>query len=149
MRFRITLVCLVILFSSHVSTAAQKEWKTLVLPAAIDTKQEIKLTPPGWVALTDGGPHYVSGITVYDGRPETKASLVPDSEEKQKAKKRLVLKWHLTPSTTEGIWLTVSYSATSILIARQLPQGTTELRVAHDTSVTVDGLNEIVSVEYR
>jgi hypothetical protein len=149
MSVKTALACLFLLLISQVSLAAQKEWKTLVLPLTIDTKQGIKTIPAGWLASTEGESNQVAGITVYDGRPENKASLVPDNEEQQKAKKKLVSSWKLTPSLAEGIWLCVSYSATFIVLTKQLPQDITEFRVTYDTSVTVAGLNQIVRVEYR
>lgn len=53
------------------------------------------------------------------------------------------------PLSPEGAWLTFSYASTSIVLARPLPEGTTEVRVLYDTSVTICGMNEIVRVEYR
>ena len=89
--------------------------------------------------VKDAVPSQVSGITVHDGRPELKASLVPDSEEQRETDKRLVVKWKPIPSTSEGIWITVSYSSTSIVLAKQLPHGTFEICVTYNTSVTING----------
>jgi hypothetical protein len=55
------------------------------LPPTIEAKQEVGTIPAGWVALVEGGVNQVAGVTVFDGRTEQKASLVPDKEEKQEA----------------------------------------------------------------
>lgn len=146
---RIAVMFLAVLLMSQGSAAAQRDWKTLVVPPAVDTRQEIKLMPKGWVALTDDVPHRVSGITVFDGRPQRGASLVPNGEEKPESAGRRILLWRLTPSTQEGIWITVSYHATSITLARRLPEGISGLRVTYDTTVATGGLNEIVCIEYH
>jgi hypothetical protein len=143
------IVCIILLFVPQITLAAQKEWKVFTLPPTIETKQEVKKIPAGWVALMEKTPSLIAGITVFDGRPERKASLVPTTEEKQKAGNMLFVMWQLSPTTNEGIWITVSYSSTSVVLAQALPQGATELRVTYDTSVTVCGMNEIVRVEYR
>ena len=49
MNFKTILAYLIIILSSQFSIAAQKEWKVINLVPVIDTKQEIKLTPDGWV----------------------------------------------------------------------------------------------------
>jgi hypothetical protein len=143
------LAILILLSAPHMALSAQKEWREFVLPPAIETRQEVSTVPAGWVALQEAIPNQVAGITVFDGRPEQKASLVPDSEQNQKAENRLAVTWRLAPLSPDGIWLSFSYASTSVVLARPLPQGTTELRVLYDTSVTISGMNEIVRVEYR
>jgi hypothetical protein len=149
MNVKSALVFLILLSVPQIAQSAQKEWKVFVLPPTIETRQEVKMIPAGWVALPEAVPNQVAGITVFDGRPEQKASLVPDNEEKQKDKNRLAVTWQLAPLSPEGIWLTFSYASTSVVLAKPLPQGATELRVLYDTSVTICGMNEIVRVEYR
>jgi hypothetical protein len=149
MNVKSALVFLILLSVPQIAQSAQKEWKAFVLPPAIETKQEVKTIPAGWVALLETVPNQVAGITVFDGLPEQKASLVPDNEEQHKAENRLVVTWRLAPLSPEGIWLTFSYASTSLVLAKPLPQGATELRVLYDTSVTICGMNEIVRVEYR
>jgi hypothetical protein len=149
MNIKSALICLILLFVPQIAFSAQKEWIGFVLPPTIETKQEAKTIPAGWIALTDTVPNQIAGITVFDGRPEQKASLVPDKEERQKAENRLLVTWRLDPSSTEGIWLTFSYASTSVVLAKPLPKGATQLRVTYDTSATISGMNEIVRVEYR
>jgi hypothetical protein len=149
MNVKSALVFLILLSVPHMALSAQKEWKVFVLPPTIETRQEVKTIPAGWEALLEAVPNQIAGITVFDGRPEQKASLVPDNEQKQKAENRLVVTWQLAPLSPEGIWLAFSYASTSVVLAKPLPQGATELRVLYDPSVTINGMNEIVRVEYR
>jgi hypothetical protein len=149
MNVKSVLVFLILLSVPHMALSAQKEWKVFVLPPTIETRQEVKTIPAGWEALLEAVPNQIAGITVFDGRPEQKASLVPDNEQKQKAENRLVVTWQLAPLSPEGIWLAFSYASTSVVLAKPLPQGATELRVLYDPSVTINGMNEIVRVEYR
>jgi hypothetical protein len=148
MKIKSVLVFLVILLSAHQTAfSAPKEWKVFVLPPAIETKQEVKSAPAGWIVITETVSNRLAGITVFDGRPEQKASLVPDREDRQKDN-RLIVSWRLSPSSAEGIWLALSYSSTSAVLACKLPQGATGLRVIYDTSITIGGMYEIVRVEY-
>lgn len=149
MTLKSALVCLVLVCAPQMALCAQKEWKDFALPPAVETRQEISSVPAGWTALNEAVPNHVAGITVFDGRPEQRASLVPGKEERQKARNRLVLTWRLTPSSDEGTWVSFSYTSTSVVLARPLPKGTTGLRVTYDTAVTVCGLHEIVRIEYR
>jgi len=64
-------------------------------------------------------------------------------------KNALVHTWRLAPSSIDGSWLTVSYAATSVVLAMPLPQGAAELRTTYDTAITVAGLPRIIRVGYR
>ena len=129
--------------------AEQSEWKQLSIPRTIETRQEIRNTPPGWLGSIESVPIQVSGITVFDGRPERRVSLAPDDKVRDTGRNTLVHTWRLAPSAIDGSWLAVSYSSTAVVLAMQLAQGITELRATYETLVTVAGLPKIVRVEYR
>ena len=131
------------------SLAAPAQWQVLALPAAIETQQQIGATPKGWLVSIDAVPNRVSGITLFDGRPDRRVSLVPDGRAQHNAKHTLVHTWRLAPSAADGYWLRVSYSSTTVVLAMPLPQGTTALRASYDTTVSVGGLPRITRLECR
>ena len=149
MNVKTVLACLVLLFVPQLLCAAQKGWRILDLPPNIETKQEINMIPEGWLASTGKDLNRPAGIMVFDGRPEHNASLIPDDEEQHAAKEQIISSWKLTPSSSDGTWISVSYSGTSVALAKQLPLGTTNLCVVYDMSITVEGLNQIVRIEYK
>lgn len=129
--------------------ATTAEWKQLPIPVTIESSQEITTVPAGWRGFVAAVPIQVSGITVFDGRPERRVSLAPNNEAETPTKRTLVHTWRLAPSSVEGSWLAVSYSATAAVLARQLAQGTTDLRIIYDRVIAVDGLPKVIRVEYR
>jgi hypothetical protein len=149
MKIRSSVAFAIFLSVPQFALSAPKVWKLVVILPFIETRQEVTTVPSGWLASTGASPNRIAGITVFDGRPEQKASLAPGSEEKQKGGGKLFVTWQLAPLSTEGAWIAVSYSSTSVMLAKSLPKDATELRVTYDTSVTVDGMHEIARVEYR
>jgi len=131
------------------TAGAQGLWKSFALPPAIETVQEIRTPPAGWLPANAPAPHRLAGVTVFDGRPERLAALVQDSESIQEGRKRLTRHWRLAPSSAEGNWLSLSFSGTTFVLNAPLPAGATELRVTYDTRITVAGQYEIVRIEYR
>lgn len=113
------------------------------------TKQEITAVPPAWDVMRAATPHSIAGITVYDGHPEQNVSLVPDYTEQQDAQHTRIAVWKVALSATDSIWLTVSYSSTSVVLVKSLPEDLTELRVTYNTAVKIAGMDEIVRLEYR
>lgn len=110
---RLALASLVLLSLAHEALAAPKEWKILALPATIETREEIAATPAGWIGSIESVPSRIAGITVFDGRPERRVSLVPDDRVRDKAKNARVHTWRLALAAIDGSWITVSYSSTT------------------------------------
>ncbi|MDZ4776045.1 MAG: STY0301 family protein [Alphaproteobacteria bacterium] len=106
MRFNLAVASVLSLSVAQESLAAPKEWEVLALPATIETKQEIKATPAGWLGSIESVPNQVAGVTVFDGQPERRVSLVPADKTRDKAKNTLVHTWRLAPSSIDGSWLT-------------------------------------------
>jgi hypothetical protein len=48
-------------------------------PPTIAVKQQLAAPVPGWSVTSDGMPHQLAGLTFFEGKPEDKASLAPDS----------------------------------------------------------------------
>jgi hypothetical protein len=143
-------VCLLALsFPSNNTSAEDAGWKILKIPSSIEVNQDIRTVPEGWLPTKEEGRHVVAGITIFDGRPEEMASLVYDREVRQRSKHRMILSWRLFPNTKNGIWLRCSYSSTNISLSAPLSPKAKELRVVYDTDVHIDGLPQIVQIEYR
>lgn len=129
--------------------AAQADWKQLSLPVTIVTRQKIMATPAGWLGVIEAAPIEVSGVTLFDGRPEQRVSLAPDVQAQSSDERSLIHIWRLTPASAQGSWIAVSYSKTAAVLTRQLAQGTTEVRVTYDRIIAVAGLPKVTRIEYR
>jgi hypothetical protein len=111
-------------------------------PQSISVKQTIDKVPGGWTAAQGKQPNNLSGITFYDGPPEQEASLAYDQWIRTGS--IAIAKWQFEPSSS--IWIACHYSATSIVLQKQLPPKTSKCTVIYDTKVTVDGNPEIQKI---
>jgi hypothetical protein len=55
-------------------------------PPVVEVRQQMAAPVAGWFVAMDDLPHRLAGITFFDGKPEEKASLAPDSESKAAGK---------------------------------------------------------------
>jgi hypothetical protein len=149
MSVNVVFTFFMLLTVAQAALAAPKTWKALPLPPTIETTQDITAVPPAWDAMIATTLHRIAGITVYDGHPEQNVSLVPGYTEQQEAQHTRMAVWKFALSSTDGIWLTVSYSSTSVVLVKSLPEDLTELRVIYNTAVKIAGMEEIVRLEYR
>ena len=124
-------------------------WKILEVPSSIEVNQEVSTVPEGWQPSKEESKHILAGITIFDGRPKEIVSLVYDSEVKQQSKHRMILGWKLFPNTKDGIWIRCSYSSTNMGLSAPVPTKAKEIRVVYDTNIHIDGLPQIVQIEYR
>ena len=120
------------------------------MPPAVAVREEIRATPEGWRAAEDDRRHILASATFFDGPPQGMASLVYDREVKRKDSKDKVIRiWRFDAGWKNGAWLQLGYAGTAVVLARRLPQGTTECRVEYDRGVTVEGYEQIASIECR
>jgi hypothetical protein len=87
-------------------------------PEQIETEQSLRTAVAGFEARNEERPHFWSGITFYDGRPEQMASLKYDSEE-DSGDGSYVQIWSFDPKTE--YWLECRYDSTSISLVKKLP----------------------------
>ncbi|HZR27446.1 MAG TPA: STY0301 family protein [Terriglobales bacterium] len=112
-------------------------------PKSITVKETVEKVPEGWTAGQDKTPkNLLAGITFYDGPPEQEASLVYDSWTKRNGLAYGV--WHFDPNSS--IWISCRYSATSVVLSKQLPAKTSKCDVTYDPKVTVDGYPELQKI---
>lgn len=141
------VVCTVL--ASPLANAQQQNWQILKVPPSIAVKQDIDAVPEGWEPARKAAKHVLTSITVFDGRPDAKACLVYSSLTDEKSKHRLILSWHLTPLSKDGIWLQCEYTLTNITLSAPLPMRATELKVTYSTDIKIAGQPEIIQIEYR
>lgn len=86
-------------------------------PESVETTQSLVFTPEGWRSLSDKTKDIqpLERMTIFDGNPEEKASLVPDNEGAQQD-----LTW--TNHTLKGFWMACSYSQTTARLIREIPR---------------------------
>jgi hypothetical protein len=118
--------------------------QVLVCPATIVTKQEAQGAAVGWVVGRGDVPARLAGVTFYSGPPEERASLVSDSNVTRGG--LVYATWRFQPRRTEVMWLSCSYSATSVILSKRIAMETTECTVSYNPKVTVAGLPEIQKI---
>lgn len=144
---KIILPILICIATQCSAVAATEQWRRLDLPASVAVDEDLRSVPDGWRTVKDDRPHVLASVTFFDGRPEDLASLVYDREAKRKD--RITRTWRFDPGWQNGAWLQLGYSATSVTLARRLPSGAAECRVEFDRTTTVDGFEQIKSIECR
>ena len=117
-------------------------------PARIDVKQQqIDKAPAGWTVghdldtFANGQNHVLWFVTLYDGDPKERASLVPDVNQ------RLRAEWKFNPEQT--VWLECHYTRSTIVLSRALPKGVKSCVVTFDPGVSTDGHSGIKTVVCR
>lgn len=141
----LVLACAAAAQWSSPAVAQASQWRRIELPPAVAVREEIRATPEGWQAAEDNRQRILASATFFDGRPQDMASLVYDREVKRKEKVTRI--WRFDAGWKNGVWLQLGYAGTAVVLARQLPHGTTACRVEYDRSVTVEGYEQIQSIE--
>ena len=112
------LLILSLLFTSSAFAA-----KKLECPQAIFvTPKEDIVTgspemPEGWNPRTESVRRELTSASLYDGRPEEKASLVPDKQASQGTKAI----WNLSKENKNGYWLECRYAQSVTVISKRVP----------------------------
>ncbi len=73
---------------------------------------------PAGATTRDDLPNQFAGITFFDGKPEEKASLAPDSESKRAG--RIFSTWTFVPG--RPIFVACHYALTTVMLMRPLPK---------------------------
>src|SRR5260370_28404333 len=88
-------------------------------PPVVEVRQQMAAPVAGWSVAMDDLPHRLAGITFFDGKPEEKASLAPDSETKAAGKS--VSTWNFG-SGGRPVWVACRYAWTTETLTRALPK---------------------------
>jgi hypothetical protein len=115
-------------------------------PAAI--KVEEKLLGPvedGWTEGRANEPHRLAGITIFDGKPEERAALVP--MERAISTTRSLATWSFVKG--RQYWLTCAYSGTGVVLSRAIAGTVAACSVTYARNVRVAGLPEIQRMECK
>jgi hypothetical protein len=112
-------------------------------PRTVQARQVALDVPRGWTAGVDNNAVPVlKAVAFFDGRPEEEASLVYDQlQPARNGGKRAV--WNFLPNS--HIWLSCSYTGTSIVFSRALPN-VSRCTVVYKREGTVAGLPEVERV---
>ena len=104
-------------------------------PAELVVRQNVETSLTGWKAFNTHRTHPFLTVSFFDGPPEEKALLMPDSE--KRAEKRGKVKtgvWELSVVTNK--WVSCEYAGTSATVVMRLPDATTRCEVEYDTDFT-------------
>ena len=147
MRYRLTVLsgsCLLFFVVLAIGCSFSNAADTLSCPATITTRQELTAIPAGWKPMQDDTPHDLAGITLYDGPPADKASLVYDRIDRAKGVETAT--WTFAAKKERPIWLTCSYAGTAVQLARSLPPQTTKCTVVYDPKEHIAGLPAVKKI---
>jgi len=107
-------------------------------PGTVAVRQITTEIPAGWGAALSAAPVRLAGVTFFDGKPEEEASLVYDRITPGRTGTRAT--WTFQPNS--HIWLSCSYSGTTVVLSRALPS-ITRCVVTYKRDTTVAGLPEV------
>ena len=107
-------------------------------PRTVQVRQIATEVPSGFTPAVSAIAPRLSAVTFFDGKPEEEASLVYDRMTPARNGTRAY--WHFQPNS--HIWLSCSYSGTSIVLSRPLPN-VNQCMVIYKKDSTVAGLPEI------
>ena len=94
--------------------------------------------------MMDDTPHSLAGITLYDGPPSEKASLVYDKITKAKGEETAV--WTFDAKSERQTWIACSYAGTVIELTRTLAPHTAMCTVVYNSQETIAGLPVIKKI---
>ncbi len=117
---------------------------TVVCPEKIRPTAALETAPSGWTAMLAGsGDSYFEGVTIYDGHPKEMASLTPDN----KNEKTNVNVWTIMPHATRRVWIGCRYRQTSLILGKEMPNGTSKCVVTYISDTKINDGSEIKSIE--
>lgn len=114
-------------------------------PDMISVQEKPDYLPDGWSFYSDDGSHRLIGFGFFNGNPKNKEELAPEKEFIKKRK--LYSIWHFDRSNTEHIWISCTYSQTSITLTRPLNKSFNTCTIVSDMTITIYGQPSIVSVK--
>ncbi len=115
-------------------------------PPLIEVHQQIAAPVAGWSVAMDDLPHRLAGITFFDGKPEEKASLAPDSEAKAAGKS--VSTWNFG-SGGRSEWVACRYAWTTVTLTRELPKPVRSCAVTYNARQSLAGLPLIEKIDCK
>lgn len=147
-RFPRRLAAVLLLLACRWAEAVPAVWQDWPLPLSVEAQSVPVQLPEGWQVKTDATPCHVLTLTVFDGLPQEKAALVPDTDQALPGGRGL-LTWTLAPVSAAGTWVALAYSCKTLVLSRPLPASATGFRVTYDHRARVEGMPRIVKAEIR
>ncbi len=132
----------VLILAAECGTAADQ----VQCPAQVNVRQQIGAPIVGWAVVIDDLPHLLAGITFFDGKPEDKASLVPDRESKANGKS--ISTWIFSGSG-QPIWAACRYAWTTVALTRELPRQVRACSVTYNLRQSLAGLPAIEKIDCK
>jgi hypothetical protein len=108
-------------------------------PAAIEVKEALAKPVVGWSESASPDPHPLAGVTIFDGKPEERASLVGTEKNLSKAERQST--WDL--ALGRAYWLSCSYANSSVVLSRPIDKTARACVAVYARTVLVGGLPEL------
>lgn len=114
-------------------------------PDTITVSEKLSAPVEGWSEGASGEPHRLAGITLFDGTPDERASLV--GRERVLSKTQLQVTWTLAKG--REYWLSCAYASTGVVLSRRLPAAARSCTAVYARDVQVAGLPELRRLDCR
>jgi hypothetical protein len=121
--------------------------ENVVCPETIVVEQKLAKPLSPWEAFLEDGSYPLMSISFFDGHPQEKASLVPDSEIKRKGK--LISTWQFSRENPRGYWIACVYNRTNVMLTRRLVPTTSKCEVTYNPQITVGGHPSLSEIQCK
>jgi hypothetical protein len=118
--------------------AGQVAAQNLQCPETIDVRQQLTMSVPGWTSIEDSVPHRLASISFYDGHPEDRVTLVPNTSKKSSERETSI--WLFKEPADRRIWVACRYGGATITLVKELPAGTHVCSVVYNLRQRIEGL---------
>ena len=125
--------------------AARAAGGELSCPEIIQVTGALAIPVEGWTEGRADEPHRLAGVTMFDGKPEERASLV--GTERIISKTQTGTTWNFAKG--RQYWLTCSYAGTGVVLSTAIPGTIGSCTVTYARNVRVSGLPEIQRIDCK
>ena len=114
-------------------------------PESVQIEDKLSAPVAGWTADRSSEPHRLAGITLFDGKPALRASLVGDDQVGPGSSS--VTTWTL--ARNRDYWLSCSYAGTNVTLTREIPADLRYCSATYSKIVRIAGLPELTRFACR
>lgn len=120
--FRFIVITLLFVMASAVSAL------DITCPSSITPLETVNAPIKGWEPFTSDDKHYFQNVSIYDGHPKDRATLVPRDDNKAG---KAISRWEFPRDKQYKIWLRCEYINTNASYIVALPDTTTVCTVTY------------------
>jgi hypothetical protein len=145
-RFMIVIIMMSMLW--NISGVYSDAGNKFDIPETIMVEQCLEQPVANWEAGKINAPHILQRLSIYDGHPSNKASLIPDQTKTNEQGQQVAI-WQLTNNKEDQYWITCSYTGTSVEYIRPIPSTASVCEVTYNSQISVIGYPAIESIVFK